>query len=118
LTVEKCRGAPVQRTNPQWSPPNLLPPSYFAAVDSLAAKHGWRIEQESGKYYLRSIDPPVLRPVVSIPGPCNHLAFFYSLGEIHDFLMISDRTGKRPSFCLAAMCAMAAFVKSSRQCLC
>jgi hypothetical protein len=83
----------VQRTNNQWSPPNLLPPSYFAAVDSLAAKHGWRIELESGKFYLRSVDPPELRPVVSIPGPCNHLAFFNSLGEIHDFLMISDRAG-------------------------
>jgi hypothetical protein len=80
----------VQRSNHQWSPPNLVPTSYFAAVESLAAKRGWRLEQHGGKFYLRSIEVPEFRPRDHVLSPLNHLAFFDSLGEVHEFLTMSD----------------------------
>jgi hypothetical protein len=83
-------GFVVQRTNHQWAAASFagLPRSYFHAVQELALKQGWRIEQQGAKFYLRSIEPETFRPAKAPAQatPSNHLAFFNSLGELHEFL--------------------------------
>ena len=83
-------GLVVQRANHQWADVSFagLPRSYFDAVQELAMKHGWRIEQEGSKFYLRSVEPETFRPAKA-PAQAtasNHLSFFSSLGELHEFL--------------------------------
>ena len=85
-------GDVVKRANHLW--PGLsecrLPRTYLEAMQHLAAKHGWKIEQNDDKYYLRSIPNTPLLPRNTAPNPgptpSNHLAFFDTLGEVHEFL--------------------------------
>jgi hypothetical protein len=83
-------GFVVQRANHQWTVGSFggLPRSYFHAVQELAKKQGWRIEQQGSKFYLRFIEPETFRPAKALAHatPSNHLAFFNSLGELHEFL--------------------------------
>ena len=87
-----CHGVPavVRRANHQWANPAFggLPRSYLHAIEELALRCGWRVEQEGGKFYLRSIEPETFRPAKTAvqPTPSNHLAFFESLAEVHAFL--------------------------------
>jgi len=79
----------VNRANHPWAVPEAaLPRSYFQAVLGLALKLGWRIEQDGARYYLRAIEPESFRvSKASVDArPSNHLAFFNSLGELHEFL--------------------------------
>ena len=82
----------MRRVNHQWSElsENLLPRTYVEAVQHLAAKHGWKIEQNGDTFCLRSIPRVPLLPrntVASIvPTPSNHLAYFDTLGEVREFL--------------------------------
>src|SRR6266700_814767 len=54
---------------------------YLAALQLVAFEHGWHIEQQGEKYYLRSLEPETLRSCEdsAVPTPTNHLAFFKSL---------------------------------------
>jgi hypothetical protein len=54
----------------------------------LATKLGWRIEQDGAKFHLRAVEPEAFGVKDSSihAGPSNHLAFFNSLGELHEFL--------------------------------
>jgi hypothetical protein len=54
--------------------------------------NGWRIEQQGERFYLRSIEPETFRPAKTPAQatPSNHLVYFNSLGEIHEFLTNQD----------------------------
>jgi hypothetical protein len=84
----------VQRTNHRRADASFvgLPRSYFNALQELAVANGWRIEQHSEKFYLRTIEPETFRPAerAAQATPSNHLAYFNSLGEIHEFLTNQD----------------------------
>jgi hypothetical protein len=59
------------------------------ALQAVAHQHGWEIEQQGEKYYLRSLEEVTFRggPAArGAAGPTNHLAYFRSLAEIHRFL--------------------------------
>jgi hypothetical protein len=59
------------------------------ALQAVAHQHGWEIERQGERYYLRSLEEVPFRgdPVPrAAAGPTNHLAFFRSLAEIHRFL--------------------------------
>jgi len=59
------------------------------ALQAVAHQHGWEIEQQGGRYYLRSLAEVTFRgdPAArAAAAPTNHLAFFRSLAEIHRFL--------------------------------
>jgi hypothetical protein len=85
-------GVAMRRANHQWPEfsANLLPRTYVEGVQHLAAKHGWKIEQNGDKFFLRSIPEVPLLPRNTVAGivptPSNHLAYFDTLGEVHEFL--------------------------------
>ena len=59
------------------------------ALQAVAHQHGWEIEQQGERYYLRSLEEMTFRgdPAArAAAGPTNHLAFFRSLAEIRRFL--------------------------------
>jgi hypothetical protein len=79
----------VNRANHAWVVPTAaLPRTYFQAVQGLAIKLGWRIEQRGLRFHLRAIEPETFRrgDTSTATTPSNHLAFFNSLGELHEFL--------------------------------
>jgi hypothetical protein len=82
-------GPAVNRANHTWVAPSAaLPRSYLQAVEGLALKCGWRIEQNGPRFHLRAIEPETFRAGKSTHAtPSNHLAFFNSLGELHEFLV-------------------------------
>jgi hypothetical protein len=67
-----------------------LPRTYIELVQQVASKHGWKIEHNGSRYYLRSIPSVVVfrckADTGHEPRPSNHLAYFESLVEVHDFL--------------------------------
>jgi hypothetical protein len=81
-------GAGMERGSPGVSLVCDLPRSYLEAVERLAARQGWRIEQQGSKFYLRSVEPLNLRrrSADDAATPSNHLPFFNSLNEVHAFL--------------------------------
>jgi hypothetical protein len=84
----------VNRANHPWvSPTAALPRSYFEAVQGLALKLGWRIEQNGARFHLRAIEPETFHvsEATAHTAPSNHLAFFDSLGELHEFLTESEK---------------------------
>ena len=78
----------MERSSSDVSLLSELPRSYLEAIERVAVKQGWRIEQRGSRYYLRSIEPFTLRKRSGsgVPTPSNHLPFFNSLSEIHAFL--------------------------------
>jgi hypothetical protein len=68
-----------------------LPYTYIELVQQVAGKHGWKIERNGSKYYLRSIPRAFVfrrNPATGDESrPSNHLAYFENLVEVHDFLL-------------------------------
>jgi hypothetical protein len=60
----------------------------FESIQLIAIEHGWRIEQQGEKFYLRSLEPEPFRDSEATISskPTNHLAFFKSLAELRRFL--------------------------------
>ena len=75
-------GDVMRRVNHQWPElsEGLLPRTYLEAVQYVAAKRGWKIEQNGDKFCLRSIPELPLLPRYTaasmVPTPSNHLALF------------------------------------------
>jgi hypothetical protein len=89
VTSSKSMGSALNRANHLWvAPTAALPRSYFQAVQGLALQSGWRIEQDGARFHLRAIEPETFHVSTksSHTRPSNHLAFFNSLGEVHEFL--------------------------------
>jgi hypothetical protein len=80
-------GQPEQSATIHALPPKAETPS-LEAVQLVALEHGWHIEQEGQKFYLRSVEPMTLHNTGATisSNPTNHLAFFTSLADIRRFL--------------------------------
>jgi hypothetical protein len=66
-----------------------VPEYCWDTLQAVAHQHGWEIEQQGEKYYLRSVEAETFRSHPAAGGaayPTNHLAYFRSLAEIHRFL--------------------------------
>jgi hypothetical protein len=97
-TSSESMGSVVNRANHPWvAPTAALPRSYFQAVQGLALKLGWRIEQNGVRFHLRAIEPETFHvsETTAHTTPSNHLAFFNSLGELHEFLTESDKSSSK-----------------------
>jgi hypothetical protein len=97
LTPAGFRRTPIVQTLSLIRRPDVAPNEGEASVvehswdalQTVAHQHGWEIEQQGEKYYLRSLEEVTFRGDPSergATGPTNHLAFFRSLAEIHRFL--------------------------------
>ena len=60
----------------------------LGTLQLVAFDHGWHIEQQGEKYYLRSLEPETFQKceINTDSHPTNHLAYFKTLAEIHRFL--------------------------------